>query len=122
MTTYFVTFSSLNISSHNKANGRIANLKTEVTRKQSTPRGRNVRFSENLTWFAFLLPPIWDSPFKLITNETEFLSRASSSENENLIKLWFEKVPSSRIASRLNHQQPLRVEVKPFRVVLSKRK
>ena len=27
---------------------------------------RNVRFSENLACFAFLLPPFWDSPFCLI--------------------------------------------------------
>ena len=66
-----------------------ANLKTEVTRKQSSPnfpkneyflplvrthryaykRVRNVRFLENLASFAFLLPPFSDSPFSLITDE-----------------------------------------------------
>ena len=30
---------------------------------------RNVRFSENLACFVFLLPPFWDSPFCLITDE-----------------------------------------------------
>ena len=30
---------------------------------------RNVRFSENLACFAFLLPPFWYSPFWLITYE-----------------------------------------------------
>ena len=34
-------------------------------------RVRNVRFSENLACFAFLLPPFWDSPFCLITDELE---------------------------------------------------
>ena len=34
---------------------------------------RNVRFfSENLVCFAFLLPPFWDSPFCLITDEFSF--------------------------------------------------
>ena len=59
------------------------NLKKEVTRKQSSPNFpkiehflpsythtyvcvpgvRNIRFSENLVSFVFLLPPSWDSPF-----------------------------------------------------------
>ena len=54
--------------------------KTEVKRKQSMPNFpkkrrcayqevRNVRFSENLACFVFLLPPFWDSPFCPITNE-----------------------------------------------------
>ena len=30
---------------------------------------RNVRFSENLACFVFLLPPFWDSPFCLIAND-----------------------------------------------------
>ena len=30
---------------------------------------KNIRFSENLTSFAFLKHPFWDSPFCLITNE-----------------------------------------------------
>ena len=30
---------------------------------------RNVRFSENLAWFAFLLSPFWDSPLCPITDE-----------------------------------------------------
>ena len=32
---------------------------------------RNVHFLENLTWFAFLLPPVWYFPFCLITDERE---------------------------------------------------
>ena len=27
---------------------------------------RNVRFSENLTWFTFLKQPLWDSPYKIL--------------------------------------------------------
>ena len=30
---------------------------------------RNVRFSENLACFVFLLPPFWDSPFYFITDK-----------------------------------------------------
>ena len=38
--------------------GKRANLKTEVTRIQSTPNfPKNERFSENLACFVFLLPP-----------------------------------------------------------------
>ena len=33
---------------------------------------RNVRFSENLTWFIFLKYPFWDSPFCLVTDECLF--------------------------------------------------
>ena len=64
------------------------NLKTEVTRKQSTlsfrkknipyplirtlrcsDQGvRNVRFSENLVCFVFFLPPFWELLFCLITD------------------------------------------------------
>ena len=33
---------------------------------------RNVRFSENLTFFVFLKHPFWDSPFCLITDENVF--------------------------------------------------
>ena len=69
--------------------GKRVNLKTEVTRKQSTNKAnqvfrktnisyllirartfvyqvvRNVCFSENLPCFIFYLPPSWDSPFCL---------------------------------------------------------
>ena len=61
----------------------------EVTRKQNTPNfpknehflppnthctcahlgARNIRLSENLVYFVFLLPLFWDSPFCLITYE-----------------------------------------------------
>ena len=67
----------------------MANLKTEVTRKQRTPIFRkidfflslirtrrcayqvvrNVRFPKNLAYFVFSLPPFSDSPFCPITNE-----------------------------------------------------
>ena len=58
-----------------------ANLKSGVTRKQSTPKSpkkehflgvRNVRFSENMWCFVFLLFPFWDLPFSLITDELCF--------------------------------------------------
>ena len=29
---------------------------------------KNVPFKENLTCFVFFLPPLWDSPFHLITD------------------------------------------------------
>ena len=58
------------------------NLKTEVSRKQiapSFPKNEHflppftyqplVCFSGNLARFVFLLPPFWDSPFCLITND-----------------------------------------------------
>ena len=60
------------------------NLKTGVSRKQSTPdfpenkkflhactyQGvRKFCFSENLACFVFLKYPFWDSPFCLITND-----------------------------------------------------
>ena len=61
-------------------------------------------------------------PLNLLPTKQNFCLGHHHRKMKILIKLWFEKVPSSRIASRLNHQQPLRVEVKPFRVVLSKRK
>ena len=54
-----------------KAKGRISR---QVTRKQSSPnfpkneRFLNVRFSENLASFVFLLAPSWDMPFCCITN------------------------------------------------------
>ena len=35
----------------------------------SYQRVRNVRFSKNSACFAFLLPPFWDLPFCLITDE-----------------------------------------------------
>ena len=60
-----------------------ANLKTGVSRKQSTtnvPKNkhflppdtqgvRNVSFMENLTFFVFLKHPFLDSPFCLITED-----------------------------------------------------
>ena len=39
---------------------------------------RNVRFSENLGRFVFLIPPFWDSPFCLITDELEKIMLATS--------------------------------------------
>ena len=65
------------------------NLKTGVSRKQSMsnfPKNkyflppalqgvRNVRFSENLPCFAFLLPTSWDSPFCFITDDLSFLEQ-----------------------------------------------
>ena len=54
-----------------KAKGRISR---QVTRKQSSAnfpkneRFLNVRFSENLVSFVFLLAPSWDMPFCCITN------------------------------------------------------
>ena len=41
------------------------------TRKCAYQGVRNVRFSENLACSAFLLPPFWDSPFCLITDEIQ---------------------------------------------------
>ena len=68
--------------------GKRVNLKTDASRKQSTPNFpknkhflppppwythvrayqwvRNLRFSENLRCFVFLKHPFWDSPFRLI--------------------------------------------------------
>ena len=39
-----------------------------------TPWYAHVRFSENLACFVFLKHPFWDSPFCLITDETEMAS------------------------------------------------
>ena len=39
------------------------------TRACTYQRVRNISFSENLGRFVFLLPPSWDSPFCLITDE-----------------------------------------------------
>ena len=36
---------------------------------------RNVRFSANFAYFVFLLPPFWDSPFCLITDDFAFFGR-----------------------------------------------
>ena len=41
---------------------------------------RNVRFSENLTCFAFLKQPFWDSLFCLITAKSEDLATTGSIE------------------------------------------
>ena len=68
--------------------GKSANLKTSVSRKQSTPNFpknehflppdthtcayqgvRNLRFLENLACFVFLKHPFWDLSFCLITHE-----------------------------------------------------
>ena len=77
------------------------NLKTGVSRKQSTPtfpknehflppdrqctcarqRLRNVCFSGNLACFVFLKDPFWDSPFWLITDDTGIKYQGSLIEN-----------------------------------------
>ena len=76
-------------------NDKRANLKTGVSRKQSTSNFaksesflppdtyvcvsgvRNVRFSENLACFVFLKHPFWDSLFCLITVEVSLFQRDS---------------------------------------------
>ena len=51
---------------------------------------KNVRFSENLACFAFLLPPFWDSPFCHITDDltktTLYLNIYTSKENFHLLQ------------------------------------
>ena len=81
-----------------------ANIKTGVSRKQSTPdfpKNENflppdthtyvVRFSGNLACCVFLKHSFWDSPFCLITDEFErriqLLISLKSSEN-----LWFSNI------------------------------
>ena len=49
---------------------------------------RNVRFSENLVYFAFLLPPFWDSPFCVI-NDNLF-----NFNNKNTIMIFILSSPS----------------------------
>ena len=48
---------------------------------------KNVRFLENLTRFAFMLPRSWDSPFYFITNDYKVvwkdLAPSSSSDRNN---------------------------------------
>ena len=44
---------------------------------------RNVRFSENLTWFVFLKHPFWDRPFFALLPTISSLSKlASKTQNE----------------------------------------
>ena len=86
---------------HFVSNKTRANLKTGVSRKQSTPdfpknehilppdtpmcayQGlRYVRFSENLACFVFLKLPFWDSPFCLINDDIKTFPSSVFAYNE----------------------------------------
>ena len=59
-------FGCVQVTSNSSVIRQKGDLKTGVSRKQST---LNVRFSENLACLVFLKHPFWDSPFCLISDE-----------------------------------------------------
>ena len=82
---------------------KFSEKRTFLTLQYAHEGVRIVLFSENFACFAFLLPPFWDLPFCLITNETLTFTKARKLKKMITEKLYL-KITFGIITNMWAHQ------------------